>query len=115
MIFVVDDDKVMAKCIAKAIHSDVRIFRNAIDAMEALSEELPEMIFLDIMLSGPDGFTFLNEMISYPDTMKIPIVIISSLDFSGQDLSEYGVVGILDKSNMVPEDIERYAEKYARH
>ena len=44
------------------------------------------MIFLDILLTGPDGFTFLNELISYSDTAKIPIVIVSSLDFSGKDL-----------------------------
>jgi len=113
MIFVIDDDKVMARCIAKAAGENTRIFGNAIEAMAALSEELPEMIFLDIMLSGPDGFTFLNEMISYPDTMKIPIVVISSLDFSGRDLSEYGVVGVLDKSNMTPEDIKKYVEEYA--
>ena len=115
MIFVVDDDKIMAKCIAKACGRKVRIFGNAIEAMDALDEELPEMIFLDIMLSGPDGFTFLNEVVSYSDTMKIPIVIVSSLDFSGKDLSEYGVVGILDKSKMMPADVRKYVEEYTRH
>ena len=31
-------------------------------------------IFLDILLPGADGFTFLNELTSYPDTAKIPII-----------------------------------------
>ena len=115
MIFIIDDDLTMAKCIKRACREhEVRIFSNAILAMDALSEELPEMIFLDVLLSGPDGFTFLNELVSYADTMKIPVVIVSSLNFKNQDLSEYGVVGILDKSTMRPEEIYSYAEKYAR-
>lgn len=116
MIFIIDDDPVMAKCVAKASRAcgeEARIFGNAIAAMAALDDGLPEMIFLDVLLSGPDGFTFLNEMISYSDTMKIPVVIISSLDFKGRDLNEYGVVGILDKAMMTPEDVKRYVREYA--
>ena len=111
MIFVIDDDKIMAECIARATGREVQIFSDGIEAMSAIAEgNLPELIFLDILLSGPDGFTFLNEMISYPDLNKIPIVIVSSLDFSGQDLSQYGVVGVLNKDTMTPEDIRKYVE-----
>ncbi len=114
MIFVIDDDEIMAECVAKATHKNVRIFSNAIEAMNALSSgENPEMIFLDILLSGPDGFTFLNELMSYNDTMKIPVVVVSSLDFSGKDLRNYGVVGVLNKDEMLPEEIKKYVDEYA--
>ncbi len=115
MIFVIDDDEIMAECVARAITSDTRIFTNAIEAMNEIAKgNIPDLIFLDILLSGPDGFTFLNELMSYDDTIKIPIVIISSLDFKNKDLSSYGVVGILNKDMMVPEDIKYYARKYAK-
>ncbi len=115
MIFVIDDDITMAECIAKACKKKTRIFANAIDAMEKISNgEIPEIIFLDILLDGPDGFTFLNELISYSDTAKIPIVIVSSLDLSDYDLSVYGVVGVLDKTTMLPKDIANYVEEYCR-
>lgn len=115
MIFVVDDDAIMAECITRAIgRDDVKVFANAIETMGAISGgEIPEMIFLDILLDGPDGFTFLNEMISYSDTAKIPIVIVSSLDFN-KDLSAYGVVGVLNKDTMKPEDIKKYVEEYCK-
>ena len=67
-----------------------------------------------ILLDVPDGFTFLNELLSYTDTAKIPIVIVSSIDFSGRDLTEYGVVGVLDKTKMLPKEISEYAKKYAK-
>lgn len=114
MIFIIEDDKVMAECIARACAGyDVWMFSNAIEAMDVISGgEMPKLIFLDIMLEGPDGFTFLNELVSYTDTAKIPIVVVSSLDFKDVDLSVYGVVGILNKDTMLPEDIKEYASKY---
>ena len=54
MIFVIDDSREMAECIARATKAKVKIFGNAIDAMDALGEGLPDLIFLDILLDGPD-------------------------------------------------------------
>ena len=115
MIFVIDDDRMMAECIGRACKNfEVRIFGDAISAMEEISDgAIPSLIFLDILLDGPDGFTFLNEMASYSDTVKVPIVVVSSLDFTNKNLSNYGVVGVLNKDNMMPEDILTYAEKYS--
>ena len=115
MIFIIDDDIVMAKCIKRASETEAMIFSNAIEAMECVScGGIPDLIFLDILLDGPDGFTFLNEIVSYSDTREIPIVIVSSIDFRGKDLSSYGVVGILNKDEMSPGEIKDYVEKYAR-
>lgn len=113
MIYVVDDDEIMAKCVARACPGEVRIFTNAVEAMLAINEGLPDLVFLDILLDGPDGFTFLNEWVSYTDTSKIPVVVVTSLDLSRWDLSVYGVVGVLDKETMVPQEIADYAQKYA--
>ena len=115
MIFVIDDDKIMAECIKRASKSDAKIFSDAIEAMSAISDgELPDLIFLDVLLNGPDGFTFLNELVSYDDTRKIPVVIVSALDFNGKGLDSYGVVGVLNKDTMKPEEIREYVEKYVK-
>lgn len=113
MIFVLDDDEIMAECIARAVGDVAKVFTDAYAAMDAISNgELPEMIFLDILLNGPDGFAFLNELVSYTDTAKVPVVVVSSLDFGDNDLSMYGVVGILNKDKMTPKDIKGYVEQY---
>ena len=113
MIFVIDDDRIMANCIADAVKKDCKVFSNAIDAMNELSfQDLPKLIFLDVLLDGPDGFTFLNELASYTDTARIPIVIVTSLDLDNKDLATYGVVGVLKKEEMTPQDIKEYVDKY---
>ncbi len=119
MIYIIDNDSIMAECIADAIRNcsndEVKLFSNAIDAMQGIAAEevaKVKMIFLDIMLDGPDGFTFLNELMSYSDTAKIPVVIVTTLKIKA-DLSDYGVVRILDKSSMVPDDIRALTQEYA--
>ncbi|MBQ6393642.1 response regulator [Candidatus Saccharibacteria bacterium] len=107
MIFIIDDDRIMAECIARSCKGGTRIFSNAIDAMNAIDDELPELIFLDILLDGPDGFTFLEELNSYSDTVKIPIVVVTSLNIKPQTLINYGVRRILDKTTMTPDDIRK--------
>lgn len=118
MILIIDDDRDFAECIAKMLKAfcseEVVIFGNAIDAISATSEEIPKLIFLDILLDGPDGWTFLNELMSYGDTEKVPVVIMSSLDFTNKDLSSYGVVATLNKAEMTPVDIRRLVEKYVK-
>ncbi|MBQ3352103.1 response regulator [Candidatus Saccharibacteria bacterium] len=116
MIYIIDDDKMMADCIVRevaAVYDDeVRVFTNGVEAISALDNGVPELIFLDILLDGPDGFTFLNEISSYSDTEQIPVVVVSSLNLADAELSDYGVVKVLDKSMMVPADIKKCVEKY---
>lgn len=108
-IFIIDDDPVMAGCLAEIAGrlAGVRteIFSDAISAVQALDSGIPRAIFLDILLDGPDGFTLLNELGSYDDTAKIPVIIVSSLDLDGQNLSHYGVVKIFNKETMLPREI----------
>ena len=115
MILVVDSDEIFGECVVRTLKKgevDGHLSRNAIEAIDFVAGEVPELVFLDPILTGPDGFTFINEMASYVDTMDVPVVIVSEKDFSGYDLSAYKVVGVLDKNTMVPEDILGYVRKY---
>lgn len=109
-IYIIDDDQEMAECIKRAIRKvwnyDVQIFTDAIAAMNSLDEKFPALIFLDILLNGPNGFTFLNELVSYTDTAKIPIVIVSSLNLAEINLSSYNIIKVLQKETMTPREIQ---------
>lgn len=99
----------MAECLARACWGmTCQIFHDAISAMTVMSEEeLPDLILLDVLLNGPDGFTLLNELISYPDTAAIPIVLVTSLSLSSADLAHYGVRAVLAKETMTPASIHQ--------
>ena len=131
MILVVDSDAVMRGCVARVCEStgrEVRECDNVIEAMGVIDEvgvaeggdergdggrmKAVELIFLEVMLAGPDGFTFLNELASYPDTGRVPVVLVTELSLGGEDLAAYGVAGVLDKETMRPEEVREYVERY---
>ncbi len=114
LIYIIEDDAIMSECISLAIRSSkdmvtgciVETFSDALSAMTAISERIPDLIALDILLNGPNGFTLLNELATYQDTTRIPIIVISSLGFLVDDLRPYGVQCILNKEVMKPNDIQ---------
>ena len=119
MIFIIDDDEMFADCIELAIKKysqdiPVQKFTSAIDAMNSLTNTLPDLIFLDILLPGANGFTFLNELTSYPDTAKIPIVFVTSIKLPETDLSIYNIKGILDKETMKPSEVIDYVHRFIK-
>lgn len=110
--FILEDDPIFARLFSKSLHrafpnSTVSTFENAIDAINALPDDCtpPSVIILDVLLTGPDGFTFLNEIASYLDLSNIPIIIVSSLNFPMQTLESYNVKKILNKATMMPQDL----------
>ena len=112
-IFIIEDDPDFAEIYQKHLKRNfpeipLQIFYNAIEANAAFSElseeELPSLIILDVLLTGPDGFTLLNELLSYPETSQIPILLISSLNLGQMSLHAYNVRAILNKETFTPAD-----------
>lgn len=111
-ILMIDDDQMMTECLSYALpQHEIQTCTNAIDALELVNQCLPDLLILDILLDGPDGFSLLNELITYSDTAKIPVIIVSSLDLSSQNLTHYGVVAVLQKETMTPTTLQAAVRK----
>ncbi len=113
-IFLLEDDPILSQLFSKNLKKafqkngqnlSIRCFTNCIEAIAALPDgcKPPDLFILDVLLIGPDGFTFLNEIASYPDLSKIPVIIVSSLKFPDQTYESYNVVEILNKTTMTPQ------------
>lgn len=101
LAYVIEDNEIMSELFSRYLRGvcEVKVFHDAISAIQNISADAPDMIFLDVLLTGPDGFTFLNEIVSYEDTAKIPVVIVTSLDIKADSLKNYNVVKILRKDS----------------
>ena len=113
LAYVIEDNEIMSDLMSRYLRgiAEVKIFHDAISAISRISDDKPDMIFLDVLLTGPDGFTFLNEIVSYEDTAKIPVVLVTSLDLKTENLENYNVVKILKKESMLPEDVKNIARE----
>lgn len=115
-ILIIDDDQMMSECLSYALpEHEVQTCTNAIAALDLINQCLPDVLILDILLDGPDGFSLLNELLTYSDTARIPVVIVSSLDLSSQDLSHYGVVAVLRKETMTPATLQIAVQEALAH
>jgi CheY-like chemotaxis protein len=79
-MLVVDDSPTIRAVLGKMLGLDGYTVQKAVDgesAIELAKTEQPEMIFLDIVLPGMNGFAVLRALRHDPATRHIPIVMIS--------------------------------------
>ncbi|MEE9303471.1 MAG: sigma 54-interacting transcriptional regulator, partial [Thiotrichaceae bacterium] len=83
-VWVVDDDKSIRWVLEKSLQresSPVKTFNSADDALAALKNEQPAIIFSDIRMPGTDGLVFLETLqTDYPDIPTIIMTAHSDLD-----------------------------------
>lgn len=79
-MLVVDDSPTICAVLGRMLEQDGYAVQKTADgehALELARAELPELIFLDIVLPGINGFTVLRALRHDPPTAHIPIVMIS--------------------------------------
>ncbi|HTV84139.1 MAG TPA: response regulator [Dyella sp.] len=79
-VLVVDDSPTIRAVLGKMLGQEGYAVQKAVDgesAIEAAHNEQPELIFLDIVLPGINGFAVLRALRHDPLTRHIPIVMIS--------------------------------------
>lgn len=79
-ILVIDDSPTIIAALKKILRSAGCIVTEALDAeqgLEQLEENKPDLVFLDIVLPGMNGFAALRQMRRIPATAHIPVVMIS--------------------------------------
>ena len=51
---------------------------DSVELMKALKEEIPELILLDIMLPGDDGYTILAQLKSMSSVKDVPVIMVTA-------------------------------------
>jgi len=77
----VEDDLLLSDMISRKCTTNKCTLLHAIDAdqsMAILNKTIPDVIILDILLPGKNGFEILEEIKSKEETKNIPVVILSN-------------------------------------
>ena len=59
---------------------EIRTAANGQQALDAVAERKPDLILLDLMMPGIDGFEVIHRLRENPETADIQIVILSALN-----------------------------------
>ena len=81
MIYIVEDDRNIQEIEIFALKNSgyqAVGFETAKEFYGALSEKLPELILLDIMLPDEDGLSILKRLRTRADTQKIPVILVTA-------------------------------------
>ncbi len=81
-ILVVDDILPNVKLLEaklKQEYYDVLTATSGADALRLVEEQYPDLILLDVMMPGMDGYEVCRRLKSNPDTAHIPVVMVTAL------------------------------------
>lgn len=80
-ILVVDDcfdiAQILSRHLASAGHR-VMIARDGKEALEMLAREIPDCVFLDLMMPGMTGVELMHHLRATPATADLPVVLVSA-------------------------------------
>jgi signal transduction histidine kinase/DNA-binding response OmpR family regulator len=115
-ILIVDDDEPTRQLMVYLLESKGYMTleaENGFAALERVKEEIPHLIFLDLMMPGMDGFAFLEELHRVAEWQAIPIVVITAMDLSAADIERLNthVETIFQKGSITGEDIAKTLRK----
>ena len=118
-ILIVEDEESLLKLESILLTSkgyDVRGVSNGREALDAIAEEKPDLVLLDIMLPEIDGFEVCQRIKDDPATKEIPVIMLTAKK-SREDMARGEKVGAdwyitkPFKSVMVIETIQRFLAK----
>ena len=78
----VEDDSFLSDIIARKLSAEKCLLvhtKNAEEALPLVGTEMPDVIMLDILLPGMNGFELLTKLKSDPKTKSIPVILLSNL------------------------------------
>ena len=81
MIYCVEDEKNIRELLVYTLKSsgyEAKGMVNGKELKKALKEEIPDLILLDIMLPGEDGYAVLEYLKGRPDTQDIPVIMVTA-------------------------------------
>jgi len=109
-ILIIEDDNFLRELIVQKLMAEGFEMSEAVDGEEGLKkvkEIKPDLVILDLILPGIDGYEVLYQVKKDPSTTKIPVIILSNLG-QKEDVEKglkMGAIDFLIKAHFTPAEI----------
>lgn len=81
MIYCVEDEKNIRELLVYTLQStgfEAKGLENGEELFSELNKEIPELILLDIMLPGEDGYVILEKLKRMPEVRDVPVIMVTA-------------------------------------
>jgi len=92
LVLVVDDDEDVAETIERALHRsgyDMLVAHRGADALQTARQRVPDLIVLDIMMPGMNGYEVCRHIRANPELAPIPILFLTAKGEIGDKIDGY--------------------------
>ena len=116
-ILVIEDDKFLRDLLYKKLAEENFSVATALDGEEGLKkiqEENPNLVLLDLILPGINGFEVLKKAKENPATKDIPVIVLSNLG-QKEDVERAMKLGAQDYLIKAHFTLEEILEKIRKH
>ncbi|MFA6253922.1 MAG: response regulator [Candidatus Paceibacterota bacterium] len=109
-VLIVEDDEFLRSLNAKRLETEgfkVVVAVDGQNAIDLIPQEMPNLIFLDLLLPGIDGFEVLKRIKADEKTKAIPVIVFSNLG-QKEDIEKahnLGAADFLIKANFTLDDV----------
>ncbi|GCE05163.1 response regulator [Dictyobacter aurantiacus] len=112
-ILVVDDDEGIVEVVQIVLEGEGYVVRTATnkDDLQNIADDLPDLILLDVLLSGDDGREICRKLKSDKATRHIPVIMLSAHSDASKVADAGGADDFLEK----PFDVDVLIDIVARH
>ncbi|MFC1857033.1 two-component system response regulator [Thermodesulfobacteriota bacterium] len=114
-ILVVDDTEANIDILLEALGDDydVMVAMDGEDALEMVAEETPDLVLLDVMMPGMNGFEVCQKLKASPDTTDIAVIFLSGRS-EKEDMDRGQELGAIDYI-IKPFDIQDVRDRVKTH
>jgi len=118
-ILIIEDEKLLAEMYKEKLEMEgfkVLLAFNVNEGIEIAKREKPDLILLDILLSGENGITFLKRQKENKGIAKIPVLAFSNYDepTTRKEVTNLGVKEYLIKTNFTPKEVIEKIKSYLK-
>jgi CheY-like chemotaxis protein len=87
-VLIVEDEPTMRDLLQRKLREQdctVQLAENGRVALQRVSDHVPALILLDLMMPEMDGFEFMAELRKRPDCKQVPVIVITAKDLTEVD------------------------------
>ncbi|MCK4922274.1 MAG: response regulator [Bacteroidales bacterium] len=109
-VMIVDDNEFELKQMAEIIEEEninTILANSGEDCIKKLKEKVPDILVLDLLMPGMDGFQVLERIRGIPETKNLPVIIVTAKNITDREKKQLRgkVSSLIEKSDTTPRDL----------